>query len=59
MAKRLVLKDGPVAGVCSGLADYFGIDPVIPRLIFLAMFFTAGGGLLLYFIFWLAMPKGE
>jgi phage shock protein C len=31
---KLVKKDGPFLGVCAGLGDYFGMDPVIIRLIF-------------------------
>lgn len=30
-----------IAGVCSGLADYFGIDVALMRAIFLAAFFVA------------------
>lgn len=31
-----------VAGVCGGLAEYFNIDPVIPRLIFFALMLPGG-----------------
>jgi len=31
--------DGKIAGVCSGIGDYFEIDPVIIRLIFLSALF--------------------
>jgi phage shock protein C len=55
--KRLTLGNGPFGGVCAGLANYFDCDPIIPRLIFLALVFGDGCGLGLYFIFWLAMPN--
>lgn len=46
-----------IAGVCGGLAEYFGIDPVIVRLIFVLVTLTSGIGLLVYPILWLVMPK--
>lgn len=46
-------KEGKIAGVCAGLGDYFEIDPVIVRLIFLFAFFFGGGGLLVYIIAWI------
>ncbi|MBK9942556.1 MAG: PspC domain-containing protein [Kouleothrix sp.] len=46
-----------VAGVCGGLAQYFAIDPVIVRLIFVLVTLTSGLGLLVYPILWLVMPK--
>lgn len=46
-----------IAGVCGGLAEYFAIDPVIVRLIFVLVTLTSGLGLLIYPILWLVMPK--
>lgn len=46
-----------VAGVCGGLAEYFGIDPVLVRLIFVLMTLTTGIGILVYPILWMVMPK--
>jgi len=44
-------------GVCAGLAHYFNIDPVWPRVIFaLLILGTKGIFLLAYFILWFAMP---
>jgi phage shock protein C len=48
--------DKVIGGVCGGLAQYFGIDTVIVRLIFVALIFAGGMGLLLYPILWLIMP---
>ena len=42
--------------VCVGIGDYFEIDPVIIRLIFLMALFV-GGGLLVYIIAWIIVPK--
>ena len=43
-----------IAGVCSGMGDYFEKDPVIFRLLFLLSFFLAGP--LLYIIAWIIIP---
>ena len=44
-----------IAGVCSGIGDYFEIDPIIIRLIFLATFFL-GAGPIVYIIGWIIVP---
>lgn len=48
--------DKIIAGVCSGLAMYFGIDPVFVRLVFVASIFFGGAGIPIYLILWIAMP---
>jgi len=45
-----------VAGVCGGLAEYFKVDPVIIRLIAVALVFVHGIGVLAYLIGWIVMP---
>ena len=47
--------DCKIAGICSGIGDYFEIDPVIIRLLFLLGLFL-GGGLLVYIIGWIIIP---
>jgi len=49
--------DKIIAGVCSGLANYFHIDPVIMRIIFAVLLFTGGSGFLIYIILWVAVPS--
>jgi len=44
-----------IGGVCGGFAEYFGIDPIIIRLLFL-IFLFAGFGLLIYVIAWIFIP---
>ena len=39
-----------IAGVCGGIAEYFGIDPTLVRLIGALVFMVDGSGLLLYII---------
>lgn len=46
-----------VAGVCGGLAEYFNIDPVIVRLVFVVVTLTSGLGLPAYVILWVVMPR--
>ncbi len=48
--------DKMIGGVCSGLANYFDIDPVIVRLVFAALFFGLGVGLIAYIIAWAVIP---
>ncbi len=45
-----------IAGVCGGTAEYFGIDPIIVRLGFVALALLGGSGVLLYLVAWLVMP---
>ena len=48
--------NGILGGVCSGLGEYFEIDPGIFRLLFIAFFFMFGGGIFIYLIAWLIIP---
>jgi len=57
MAKRLVKGEKKLFGVCSGLANYFDIDPTLVRVIFVFAFLAFGSGLLLYLILAIAMPE--
>ena len=46
-----------LGGVCSGIANYIGFgDPILWRLLLLALFFVEGVGLLTYLILWLIIP---
>lgn len=44
-----------IGGVCGGLGDYFDLDPVLVRVIFLALMFF-GAGFLAYILFWIIVP---
>lgn len=46
-----------IGGVAGGLADFFGMDPTIVRLIFVLIAFFGGGGVLLYIILWIVLPE--
>lgn len=57
--KRLLRSsdDKWVAGVCGGIAEYFGWDTNIVRLVYLLLtIFTAFSGLIVYLILWVLMP---
>ena len=42
------IKDPKIAGVCSGIAEYFNIDPVLVRILFVFMLFF---GMMVFFIY--------
>jgi phage shock protein C len=50
-----------IAGVCGGLAEYFGIDPVLVRVgwVLLSIFSAAFPGLLVYLIMWILVPERD
>lgn len=60
-AKRLFrdTDNAMIAGVAAGLARYFGIDPVIVRLLFIVSIFFGGAGVLAYIILWLLVPEAK
>ncbi len=44
-------------GVCGGLGDYFGIDPVIFRILFVILLLPGGlPGFIPYLILWILVP---
>lgn len=61
MTKRLLRSSRGkiVAGVCAGLGEYFEIDPVLIRALFIIATFSGGVGLLTYLTLWAIMPKDE
>jgi|GEM_PF-2607085 len=51
--------DQILAGVCSGIANYFNIDPLIPRVLFAISTLAAGWGILLYVVLWAIIPEAR
>ncbi len=45
-----------IAGVCGGIGEYFDIDPVLVRILFVltAIF---GAGFIIYLVLWIMMPE--
>ncbi|MDP4092963.1 MAG: PspC domain-containing protein [Bacillota bacterium] len=60
MAKRLYRSrnNRVIAGVCGGISEYFQIDPVLIRLIFIITG-VFGAGVLVYFIAMVIMPRED
>jgi len=59
-SKRLTRRsdDRMLAGVCSGIADYAGIDPTLVRLLtVVAAIFTGGAVAVAYVAAWILMPQ--
>jgi phage shock protein PspC (stress-responsive transcriptional regulator) len=52
-------ENGYLGGVAAGLGEYFNIDPIWIRLIFIALCFLKGLGLLIYIILWIVVPKAR
>ena len=49
--------DRKIAGVCGGLGTYFGVDPVIPRIIWVLLALGYGFGIVAYLICWWVIPQ--
>lgn len=50
-------KDRMIAGVCGGLAEYFNVDPVLIRGVFVVAAFMGGMGVILYILLALVTPE--
>jgi len=52
--------DKMIGGVCSGIANYLGIDPAIVRILFAIISFGGFGlGFLAYIILWIVLPPRD
>ena len=58
MEKRLYRSrnDRKLAGVCGGIAEYYGWDPTLVRVAWIVLTLLGGSGILIYLIMWLVMP---
>lgn len=50
-------KDKILFGVCGGFGEYFEVDPVLVRLVFILFALAGGGGVLLYLVLAFVIPK--
>lgn len=50
-------KDRILGGVCGGIAEYFNVDPVLIRLLWVGAALMWGSGILLYIIAWIIIPR--
>lgn len=46
-----------IDGVCGGIAEYFGIDPTVVRLIWALFSLMGGSGILAYIIAAIIIPR--
>lgn len=46
-----------IDGVCGGIAEYFGIDPTVVRLIWVLFSLMGGSGILAYIIAAIIIPR--
>ena len=51
--------DGVIGGVCAGIGDYVGMDPVIIRIIFILLLIFTGLPIIVYPILWLCIPSDK
>lgn len=49
--------DSWIAGVCGGIARYFGWSPSVVRAVFVVSCLLPGPQFLVYLVLWLLMPK--
>ncbi|HLN52450.1 MAG TPA: PspC domain-containing protein [Lentimicrobium sp.] len=52
-----VMNGKVIGGVAGGLAEFFGMDPTIIRIIFILLTVMGGGGLLIYIVLWIVVPE--
>ncbi len=50
-----------IAGVIGALADYFGLDPTLSRVIYvlISIFSAAFPGILIYILLWILIPSED
>ena len=48
-----------IGGVCSGLADFLGVDVALMRIAFVIAFLFASFGFWLYIILWIVLPESQ
>jgi phage shock protein PspC (stress-responsive transcriptional regulator) len=53
---RRSASDRVAAGVCGGLGEYFGLDPVLFRVLFAVSAFFGGAGIVAYLLAWAVIP---
>ncbi len=48
-----------IAGVCGGLAEHYGWDLTVVRIVMAVTALFSGVGLVVYVIAWIAIPEGQ
>lgn len=53
------LRDRMLAGICGGIAEYFGWSATRVRVAWVLLALCGGSGVLLYLLLWLVMPSAD
>lgn len=48
-----------IAGVASGIADYFDVDVTLVRVILVVTAILGGMGFVVYIVMWILVPEGQ
>jgi len=61
MERRLTRdpRNAVLGGVAAGFAKYFDVDPVLARIVFIALTALSGAGLVAYVVGWIVMPRDD
>jgi phage shock protein PspC (stress-responsive transcriptional regulator) len=62
MKRKLLRKrNAAIAGICAGIGEYFGDDPIIWRLVFIFGTILSGffPGIFIYLLMWIIVPREE
>ena len=61
MTRRLTrdTKNAVLGGVAAGFGNYFNVDPVLVRLVFILLVVLNGFGLVAYVVGWVIMPRAD
>jgi phage shock protein C len=51
--------DRIIFGICGGLGEYFEIDPIIFRILFILLIFTGGSGVIIYILLAIIIPGSD
>ncbi len=46
-----------IAGVCAGIGEYFEVDPIFIRILFVLITLFGGSGIFIYFVLWILIPS--
>jgi phage shock protein C len=49
--------DRKLVGVCGGLAEFFGLDPTLIRVLFVILALAGGSGIVIYLAMWIMVPN--
>ena len=61
MDKKFALSatDKKIAGVCGGIAEYFGVDSLLVRILFIVLLLGGSLGFWAYTLLWILAPKSK